>query len=45
VESAAWWSPGCDHLNIIGHLFGVTPGFNAPDFYVDLVADLKNQGF
>jgi len=45
VESAAWWSPGCDHLNIIGHLFGVTPGFNAPDFYVDLVADLKNKGF
>jgi len=45
VESAAWWSPGCDHLNIIGHLFGVTPGFSAPDFYVDLVADLKNRGF
>ena len=45
VEDAAWWSPGCDHLNIIGHLFGITPGFYAPDFYVDLVADLKNQGF
>lgn len=43
--SGAWWSPGCDHLNIIGHLFGITPGFNAPDFYVDLVADLKKQGF
>ncbi len=45
IESAAWWSPGCDHLNIIGHLFGVTPGFNAPDFYMDVVADLKKQGF
>ncbi len=45
VESAAWWSPGCDHLNIIGHLFGVTPGFNAPDFYVDLAADLKTRGY
>jgi triacylglycerol lipase len=44
IESAAWWSPGCDHLNIIGHLFGITPGFNAPDFYVNIAADLKNQG-
>ncbi len=44
VESAAWWSPGCDHLNIIGHLFGITPGFNAPDFYVNIVADLKDRG-
>jgi len=45
VQSGAWWSPGCDHLNIIGHLFGVTPGFSAPDFYVTIVADLKEQGF
>lgn len=45
VESGAWWSPGCDHLNIIGHLFGITPGFNAPDFYIDLVSELKNKGF
>ncbi|MDA3895427.1 MAG: alpha/beta hydrolase [Desulfobacteraceae bacterium] len=44
VESAAWWSPGCDHLNIIGHLFGLTPGFNAPSFYVNIVADLKIRG-
>lgn len=42
-EAAAWWSPGCDHLNIIGHLFGITPGFYAADFYVDIVADLKRQ--
>ncbi len=45
VESAAWWSPGCDHLNIIGHLFGMTPGFNAPSFYVNIVAGLKTRGF
>jgi len=45
VESAAWWSPGCDHLNIIGHLFGLTPGFNAPDFYVNITSDLKTRGF
>jgi len=44
VEDGAWWSPGCDHLNIIGHLFGVTPGFNAPNFYVDMVSELKSMG-
>ena len=44
VEDGAWWSPGCDHLNIIGHLFGVTPGFNAPNFYVDMVSELKSWG-
>lgn len=45
TESGAWWSPGCDHLSIIGHLFGVTPGFSAPDFYVDLVSRLKDKGY
>ena len=45
VEDGAWWSPGCDHLTIIGQLFGVTPGFNAPDFYVDVVSDLKSRGY
>jgi len=45
TESGAWWSPGCDHLTIIGHLFGITPGFSAPDFYVDLVSRLKDKGF
>ena len=45
VESAAWWSPGCDHLNIVGQLFGITPGFDAPDFYVSVVSDLKNRGY
>jgi triacylglycerol lipase len=45
AESGAWWSPGCDHLAIIGHLFGMTPGFNAPEFYVDIVKELKNIGY
>jgi len=45
AESGAWWSPGCDHLAIIGHLFGMTPGFNAPEFYVDIVRGLKNNGY
>ncbi len=44
VEDAAWWSPGCDHLNIVGMFFGITPGFDAPDFYIDIVSDLKNRG-
>jgi triacylglycerol lipase len=45
VEEAAWYSPGCDHLNMVGHLFGLTPGFDAPRFFVDIVADLKSRNF
>jgi len=45
VEKAAWYSPGCDHLNMVGHLFGATPGFNAPEFFVGIVSELKNEGY
>ncbi|MEW5734068.1 MAG: alpha/beta fold hydrolase [Thermodesulfobacteriota bacterium] len=45
VQQAAWWSPGCDHLTIVGLMFGITPGFDAPDFYVDVVSDLKKKGY
>ncbi|MGM0418830.1 MAG: esterase/lipase family protein [Thermodesulfobacteriota bacterium] len=45
VEKGAWYSPGVDHLNIVDQAFGITPGFNAPGFYVGLVEDLKNSGF
>ncbi|MBI5846241.1 MAG: alpha/beta hydrolase [Deltaproteobacteria bacterium] len=45
VQEAAWYSPGCDHLTIIGQLFGLTPGFSAPDFFVSVVSDLKNKGY
>ncbi|MFW6011315.1 MAG: esterase/lipase family protein [Desulfosalsimonas sp.] len=45
VEDAAWYSPGCDHLNIVGHLFGVTPGFDAPEFFTGIVSDLKARGY
>jgi triacylglycerol lipase len=45
VEDAAWYSPGCDHLNIVDQLFGITPGFDAPDFFVDIVSELKNNGY
>ncbi|MBW1990131.1 MAG: alpha/beta fold hydrolase [Deltaproteobacteria bacterium] len=45
TQQGAWYSPGVDHCNIVGHLFGITPGFDAPDFYVDVVKDLKNRGY
>jgi triacylglycerol lipase len=45
IEEAAWYSPGCDHLNIVGQLFGITPGFDAGEFYVDIASDLKNKGY
>ncbi|MBI9075151.1 MAG: alpha/beta fold hydrolase [Desulfatibacillum sp.] len=45
VEDASWWSMGVDHLNIVGQLFGFTPGFDAPDFFVDVVSDLKKRGY
>lgn len=45
VEDAAWYSPGVDHMGIIGHLFGVTPGFDHEGFYVDIASDLKGRGY
>ncbi|TYT73573.1 esterase/lipase family protein [Desulfobotulus mexicanus] len=44
VQQAAWYSPGCDHLNVVGMFFGITPGFNAPEFYKSIAADLKQKG-
>jgi len=41
----AWWSGGVDHLNIVNQFFGITPGFDAPQFYIDVVSDLKNRGY
>ena len=45
VEDASWYSAGCDHLNIIGHLFGIHPGFDRDEFYIDLVSELKDWGY
>ena len=45
VLYGAWWSPGVDHLNLVNQLFGVTPGFDAKGFYVDMVSDLKSRGY
>lgn len=45
TEGGAWYSPGVDHINAVGHLFGLTPGFDAPAYYVNIVKDLKNKGY
>lgn len=45
VESGAWWCGGVSHINAINHFFGVTPGFDAPGFYVNCVSELKNSGY
>ncbi|MCW7754301.1 triacylglycerol lipase [Desulfobotulus sp. H1] len=45
VQEGAWYSPGCDHLNIVGMLLGITPGFHAPQFYKNIAADLKARGY
>ncbi|MBI9092767.1 MAG: alpha/beta hydrolase [Desulfobacterium sp.] len=45
VEDAAWYSAGCDHLNIVGMPLGVTPGFDRDGFYIDLVSELKDMEF
>jgi len=45
VIEGAWWSGGVDHLNIVNQFFGITPGFDAPEFYIDMVSDLKDKGF
>ncbi len=43
--SGAWYSPGVDHYGEVGQLFGLTPGFDAPQFYVGVVSDLKKMGY
>jgi triacylglycerol lipase len=45
IQEAAWYSVGCDHFNIVDQVFGITPGFDAPGFYVDVVSDLKSKGY
>lgn len=45
VMDGAWYSSGVDHLNIVDQMFGITPGFDAPGFYLNIVSDLKNRGF
>jgi len=45
IMTAAWYSTGVDHLCEVGQLFGLTPGFSAPDFFVTVVSDLKTKGY
>ena len=45
VVSGAWWCGGVSHWNEINHLFGITPGFDAEGFYVDMVKELKKKGY
>src|SRR6056297_3590184 len=45
VESGAWWCGGVSHINAINHFFGITPGFDAEGWYVDIVSDLKDRGY
>jgi triacylglycerol lipase len=54
VESATWGkfrgeltgtSDGVNHFNEINHFFGITPGWDAPAFYVSVVKDLKKKGY
>jgi triacylglycerol lipase len=49
VNSAKWGRfRGClpaDHLRQIGFWFGLTPGFDHEDFFLDLAAFLKAEGF
>ena len=45
VIEGAWWAGGVDHLNIVNQFFGITPGFDGPQFYIDMVSDLKNKGY
>jgi triacylglycerol lipase len=36
---------GVNHLAAVDMLFGITPGFDAPAHFVDVVSDLKNMGY
>lgn len=43
--SGAWWCGGVNHFHMVNQILGFTPGFDAPQFYVDLVSNLKSRGF
>lgn len=36
---------GCDHAMVVNHLFGITPGFDAKGFYVDIAKLLSSRGY
>jgi triacylglycerol lipase len=45
IIKGAWWGGGVDHAYENNLFFGMTPGFDAKEFYIELVEDLKNMGF
>ena len=45
IQDGAWYSPGVDHFNMVDQFFGITPGFDAPDFFVSIAKDLQSRGF
>lgn len=45
TTTGAWWCGGVDHFKIVGQMFGFTPGFSAPNYFCDIVADLKAKGY
>jgi triacylglycerol lipase len=45
VVEGAWWCGGVSHINAINHFFGITPGFDAPAFYVDIASELRDKGY
>ncbi|HQO03725.1 MAG TPA: alpha/beta hydrolase, partial [Spirochaetota bacterium] len=44
VIAGSWWGGGVNHTAAVGRSLPAI-GYNAPDFFVDVVADLKNRGY
>jgi len=45
TEDGAWWCGGVSHFNMVDKPNGNTPGFSSPDFFVDVVSELKDFGY
>jgi len=45
IIDGAWWCDGVSHLELINMMLGVTPGFDAPAFFVEVVEGIKDKGF
>ena len=45
TQEGAWYSAGVDHYNLVNQVLGITPGFDAPGFYVSIVKELKGKGY
>jgi triacylglycerol lipase len=45
VVTGDWWANGVNHLAAVDMLFGLMPGFDAPQFFVNIVSELKSKGY